>query len=190
MFWWASRMRVVSFKLIERGWNELIHFAIIAINVVTGPYIAWSPFTNLFGLVLLCVAWGNKALSIHLHGLQVRSCLTRRGRQALHLQEWLDVPHFWLVGAVGHRLALGGQDARCLPLGILRFLYQWENTGHWRLQQWLNTRRVVHVHAAEDLTLSHLMYTSFIPSATGSRSFIPNFLSVTLTSGTTSQPEV
>lgn len=39
------------------------------------------------------------------------------------------------------------------------------------------------------LTLSHLMYTSFIPSATGSRSLMPNFLSVTLTSGTTSQPE-
>ncbi len=33
------------------------------------------------------------------------------------------------------------------------------------------------------------MYTSFIPSATGSRSLMPNFLSVTLTSGTTSQPE-
>lgn len=190
MFWWASRIRVVSFKWIKRGWNELIHFAITAINVVWGPYIAWSSWTNLFGLVLLCVAWGNKALRVHLHGLQVRSRLTRRGRQALHLQEWLDVSHFWLVGAVGHRFALGGQDACCLPLGILRLLYQWENTGHWRLQQWLNTRRVVHVDAAEDLTLSHLMYTSFIPSATGSRSLIPNFLSVTLTSGTTSQPEV
>lgn len=38
------------------------------------------------------------------------------------------------------------------------------------------------------LTFSHRIYTSFMPSATGSRSLMPNFLSVTLTSGTTSQP--
>lgn len=72
--------------------------------------------------MLLCVAGRNKALCVHLHGLQVRSGLARRGRQALHLQEGLDVPHFRLVGAVGHGLALGGQDARGLPLGVLRLL--------------------------------------------------------------------
>lgn len=83
---------------------------------------ACCPFANLLGLVLLCIACRNKALSVHLHGLQVRSCLARRGRQALHLQEGLDVPHFGLVGAVGHGLALGGQDAGSLPLGVLSLL--------------------------------------------------------------------
>lgn len=57
-------------------------------------YLAGSPQTDLFGLVLLAVAWGNKTLSIHLHSVKVGSCLTRRGRQALHLQKGLDVPHF------------------------------------------------------------------------------------------------
>lgn len=55
---------------------------------------------------------------------------------------------------------------------------------------WLSQENT-HKHGDKDvgLTLSHRMYTSFIPSATGSRSLMPNFLSVTLTSGTTSQPE-
>lgn len=52
-------------------------------------------------------------------------------------------------------------------------------------------KTLISTHKDKDvgLTLSHRMYTSFIPSATGSRSLMPNFLSVTLTSGTTSQPE-
>lgn len=57
-------------------------------------YIACSFETDLFGLVPLGIAWGDKTLSIHFHGIKVRSCLTRRRRQALHLQEGLDVPHF------------------------------------------------------------------------------------------------
>lgn len=80
------------------------------------------PFANLLGLVLLCIARRNKALGVHVHCLQVRSCLARRGRQTLHLQEGLDVPHLGLVGAVGHGFAFGGQDARSLPLGVLRLL--------------------------------------------------------------------
>lgn len=82
----------------------------------------WCPLANLLGLVLLCIARRNKALCVHLHGLQVRSRLARRGRQALHLQEGLDAPHLGLVGAVGHCLAFRGQDARSLPLGVLRLL--------------------------------------------------------------------
>lgn len=38
------------------------------------------------------------------------------------------------------------------------------------------------------LTLSHLKYTSFMPSATGISNLIPNFLAATFTSGTTSHP--
>lgn len=49
--------------------------------------------THLFGLVLLGVSGGDKALSVHLHGIQVWSSLTRRGRQTFHLQERLDVLH-------------------------------------------------------------------------------------------------
>lgn len=78
--------------------------------------------TDLLGLVLLGVARREETLGVHLHGVEVGSRLASRGRQTLHLQEGLDVPHFGLVGAVGHRLALGGQDARRLPLGVLRLL--------------------------------------------------------------------
>lgn len=38
------------------------------------------------------------------------------------------------------------------------------------------------------LTLSHLKYTSFMPSATGISNLIPNFFAATFTSGTTSHP--
>lgn len=80
--------------------------------------------------MLLGVAWRNKTLSVHLHGVDVGSRLTRRGRQALHLQEGLDVLHFWLVGAVGHCLAFGGEDACSFPLGVLCLLQQRENNSY------------------------------------------------------------
>lgn len=83
-----------------------------------------KPGPNLFGFMLLGVAWRNKAFRVHLHGIQFWRCLTRRGRQALHLKEGLDIPHFGLVGAVGHGLALGSQNARGFPLGILCLLHQ------------------------------------------------------------------
>lgn len=83
-----------------------------------------KPGTNLFGFMLLGVARRNKAFSVHLHGIQFWGCLTRRGRQALHLKEGLDIPHFGLVGAVGHGLALGSQNACSFPLGILCLLQQ------------------------------------------------------------------
>lgn len=79
--------------------------------------------SHLFGLVLFSVAWGHKALRVHLHGFEVGGCLTRRGRHTLHLQERLDVLDLCPVGAVGHRLPLGGQDAGSLPLGVLILLY-------------------------------------------------------------------
>lgn len=157
--------------------------------------LAKSRIRYLFGLVLLGVARGEKTFSIHLHGFDIRSCLTRRGCQALHLQKWLDVSHFWLVGAVSHCLALRGQDTCSFPLGILRFLdsYNTRPGLYSHTLQGFNKKegrigRNAHWEEERGLTLSHRMYTSFIPSATGSRSLMPNFLSVTLTSGTTSQP--
>lgn len=125
MFWWASRIRAVSFKEVPQAdlanvWSASSSLTLIAAGRVKS--IAHYTQTNLFGLVLLGVARRNKTLGVHLHGVDVRRCLARRGRQALHLQKGLDVLHFWLVGAVGHRLALGSQDACSFPLGVLCFL--------------------------------------------------------------------
>lgn len=104
--------------------------------------------------MLLCIARGNEAFSIHLHGIQVRSYLTRRGRQALHLKEGLDLPHFGLVGAVGHGLALGGQDTRSFPFCVLCLL-QWSEfteCGHLKFHTFVLENELIIVRGAKNKT--------------------------------------
>lgn len=139
ILWWASKIRVVSWN--EK--NKYVFFSLQESDAKTHlryPVLSWHNKTSssshilsflcvsrlyfhLFGLVLLCISWRNKALGIHLHGLYVGRCLARRRRKTLHLQERLDVLHLGAVRAVGHRLSFRGQNTGSFPFGILRFLF-------------------------------------------------------------------
>lgn len=77
--------------------------------------------TYLLVLILFQVARRNQTLGIDV-GVDLFRDELRVGVQMLHFQEGEDVLHFHAVGAVGHRLALGGQAAGGHPAGVLRLL--------------------------------------------------------------------
>lgn len=77
--------------------------------------------TYLLVLVFLQVARRNQTLRINV-GVDLFRDQLRVWVQMLHFQEGEDVLYFHAVGAVGHRLALGGQAAGGHPAGVLRLL--------------------------------------------------------------------
>lgn len=75
----------------------------------------------LLGLEFFGIAWRDEALGFHIYILWLRGSLGTHG-PVLHLQEGKDLLHLGLVGAVGHRSALGGQNTGSHPPSVLILL--------------------------------------------------------------------